>query len=164
VSGMMKDVGQHYAQFINRHYKRTGSLWEGRFRSSLVQDEVYLTRCYRYIEMNPVRAGVVALPSMYRWSSHAANARGEPSAIVVPHEQYLRLGRTRESRLCAYAALFGKELTESELIEIREAMCGGFALGSPEFVRRVEAALGRPAQRRSPGRPRRVEQGEMIGF
>jgi REP-associated tyrosine transposase len=164
VSGMMKDVGQHYSQFINRHYKRTGSLWEGRFRSNLVQDETYLMRCYRYVEMNPVRAGMVALPSLYRWSSHVANAQGAHSAIVIPHDQYLRLGSTSQTRRREYAELFGNELTESELIEIRAAMCGGFALGSPEFVRRIEAALGRPAHRRSPGRPRRLEQGAMTGF
>jgi putative transposase len=151
----MKDLGQQYVQFVNRNYERTGSLWEGRFRSSIVDSETYLLRCHRYIEMNPVRAGMVEQPSQYRWSSYRTNAEGLPSAIVDPHAQYLALGESVALRRRAYAQLFETGLAPDELKEIRAAACGGFALGSADFVNNVEIALGKPARRRCAGRPRK---------
>ena len=84
-------------QYINRAYRRSGSLWEGRFRSSLVQTEAYLLRCHQYIELNPVRAGMVRHPSEYRWSSFAANAQGRLEALLTPHSEYLRLGAAKKN-------------------------------------------------------------------
>src|SRR3546814_19017293 len=102
----MKHLGQRYVQYINRSYKRSGTLWEGRYRSCLLQDQDYLLRCHRYIEMNPVRAGMVKHPADYRWSSYRINGQGEPSNLITPHEQYLALGTTTDLRQAAYRALF----------------------------------------------------------
>jgi putative transposase len=91
-------------------YRRSGTLWEGRFRSRLTQSEAYVLACYRYIELNPVRAGMTRHPSAYRWSSFAVNAQGERSNLIIPHEQYLSLGRSAEERREAYRRLFCAEL------------------------------------------------------
>lgn len=89
----MKGLGQRYVQYVNRTYRRSGTLWEGRFRSCLMQEETYVLACYRYIEMNPVRAGMVEHPAEYRWSSYRANAQGEPSVLRWPHPLYQALSR-----------------------------------------------------------------------
>ena len=106
ISKMMKSVGSRYAQYINLKYKRTGTLWEGRHRSSLVQTEKYLLRCYRYIELNPVRADIVKRPEEYKWSSYGVNAWGDDSWLV-PHEEYLRLGKTTDER-CFFIVIYSK--------------------------------------------------------
>jgi len=89
----MKGLGQRYVQYVNRTYRRSGTLWEGRFRSCLMQEEAYVLACYRYIEMNPIRAGMVEHPAEYRRSSYRANAQGEFSALRCPHPLYEALGR-----------------------------------------------------------------------
>jgi len=103
---MMKNLGQCYVQFINRMYKRSGTLWEGRFKSCLIQEERYLLACYRYIELNPVRAGMVSFPGDYPWSSYECNGAGKPNALITPHAQYLDLSATQEGRRAIYAELF----------------------------------------------------------
>ena len=107
---LMKALGQRYVQYVNRTYRRSGSLWEGRFRSSLTQEEHYLLACQRYIELNPVRAGMVEHPGEYRWSSYRANAQGEESPLLTRHETFLALGGDAESRQAAYRELFRHEL------------------------------------------------------
>lgn len=154
-SFLMKHLGQRYVQYINRRYARTGSLWEGRFRSSIVDSEAYLMRCHRYIELNPIRAGMVRHPAEYEWSSYRTNALGYPSMIVVPHTQYMALANTDEARRLCYSELVEGALSADELQEIRAAANGGFALGRPGFVDQIERSLGRPAVARSAGRPRR---------
>jgi putative transposase len=99
---LMKHLRQRYVQYINRTYRRSGTLWEGRFKSCLAQDEAYILTCCRYIELNPVRAGMVAGPGDYRWSSYRANGLGRADPLVTPHAHYLRLGRTRDERLSGY--------------------------------------------------------------
>jgi putative transposase len=146
-SQFMKDVGQRYAQHFNRKYRRTGSLWEGRFRSSIVDSEGYLLRCSRYIELNPVRAGMVRHPAFYRWSSYRANADGEPSNLVRPHRQYLALGPDDLVRRSAYREFLIADSPRAEVDQIRRAWRGGFALGGEEFTRRLSAQLGRPVGR-----------------
>ena len=153
-SHLMKHLGQRYVQYFNRKHQRTGSLWEGRFRSSIVDSEAYLMRCYRYIELNPVRAGMARHPAEYAWSSYRTNALGYPSGIVVPHSQYLALATTDEARRRRYCELVEGALSAEELQEIRAAANGGFALGRPGFVTQIERSLGRPAIARSAGRPR----------
>ena len=102
---LMKGIGQLYSQYVNKRYGRCGHLWGGRFKSCLVQAEQYALMCYRYIELNPVRAGMVGRADQYAWSSHAANAKGELAEILSPHEEYERLGRTptRRSFACSLA-------------------------------------------------------------
>lgn len=125
---LMKYVGQLHSQYMNRKYRRTGGLWEGRFRSSVVQSESYLLACYRYIELNPVRGALVARPEDYRWSSYRINARGAPHGMITPHGEYRRLGSTDVQRARAYAELVGSGLQDAELAQIRFAVNSGEVL------------------------------------
>jgi putative transposase len=154
----MKAVGQLYTQYVNRTYGRTGTLWEGRFDSSLVQSEEYLLNCYRYVEENPVRAGLAKHPGAYAWSSYPANAHGMSNSLLAPHAEYLRLGSRDGERQDAYRALFNVELDCKRIDEIRKATNGNFALGSPDFVQNVSTLLGRRAGRGTPGRPARQSE------
>jgi len=149
---LMKFLGQRYVQYVNRAYRRTGSLWEGRFRSSLVQTERYVLGCYRYIEMNPVRANMVKHPIEYPWSSYAANAEGKPVAWLTPHGEYLALGLDDERRRAAYRGLFATELDQQLLRDIRISTHGGYAIGSSRFRDDIECALKQRATPRGPGR------------
>lgn len=150
---LMKFLGQRYVQYVNRAYKRSGSLWEGRFRSSLVQTERYVLGCYRYIEMNPVRPSMVKHPAEYPWSSYAANAEGKSLAWLTPHGEYLALGSDEEKRQAAYRGLFESELDPEVLREIRISTHGGYAIGASRFREEIETALKRRATPRGPGRP-----------
>ena len=153
---MMKHLGQRYVQYVNRVYRRSGTLWEGRFRSCLTQSEDYVLACYRYIEMNPVRAGMVRHPRDYRWSSFHANGDGRQDAMVVPHEQYLGLARNEQARREAYRALF-KEHLDPEMIErIRSATNGNVVLGSKRFEEQIAKMLKRRVTRGKVGRPKRT--------
>ena len=135
----MKRVGQGYVQAINKRLGRTGTLWEGRFRSCLVQSDLHVLACYRYIELNPVRSGMVASPSQYRWSSYATNAQGKPEGFLRPHPAYESLGESAERRASAYAALCAEALPANDIEEIRRATRVGCVVG---------------ARRKGPGRPR----------
>ena len=159
-SAMMKALGQRYVQYINRTYRRSGTLWEGRFRSCLTQQETYLLACQRYIELNPVRAGMVTHPAEYRWSSYRANAQGEPDALVQAHPIYAALGLDAQSRQAAYRELFRCELDPGQVDEIRQATNGNYALGNSSFAEQVTAALGRRATPGKSGRPRKMAEVE----
>ncbi len=152
-SRMMKHLGQRYVQYVNRVSVRSGTLWEGRYRSCLTQAKDYVLACYRYIELNPVRAGMVAQPRQYRWSSYLANAEGKSDLVIAAHDQYRRLGQSAELRREAYRALFKAHLDPERLKEIRQATNGNFALGTKKFQADIEAALGRRASRGKAGRP-----------
>jgi putative transposase len=150
---LMKFLGQRYVQYVNRTYRRSGSLWEGRFRSSLVQTDRYVLGCYRYIEMNPVRANMVKHPLEYPWSSYAANADGKYISWVTPHGEHLALGLSEESRQAVYRGLFASELDQQLLRESRISTHGGYAIGSGRFREEIETALKLRATPRGPGRP-----------
>jgi putative transposase len=152
-SHLMKHLGQRYVQFVNRSYGRTGTLWEGRFRSSLVQEQHYLLRCYRYIELNPVRAGIVTRPADYPWSSHRTNARAVSSKFVTPHPLFVGLGTTEQQRAAAYCALFETAFEDGELDTIRRSLNGGFALGDSTFKGELSATLQRRVEPGVGGRP-----------
>lgn len=123
---MMKHLGQRHVQYVNRVYRRSDTLWEGRFRSCLTQSEDYVLACYRYIELNPVRAGMVRHPRDYRWTSFHANGDGKQDAMVVPHEQYLGPARNEQARREAYRALFKAHL-DPEVIERISASAGSYS-------------------------------------
>jgi len=152
-SQLMKHLGQRYVQYVNRTYRRSGTLWEGRFRSSIVQVEHYLLRCQRYIELNPVRAGIVGHPAEYRWSSFGTNALGRRDGLVTPHQVYLELGADEASRRASYQELFESELEAGDVEQIRIAANAGYALGSERFRKEIALALGRRAGPGKPGRP-----------
>lgn len=171
VAMLMQSIGRRYVQYINRSYRRTGSLWEGRFKSSLVQSEAYLLTCMRYIELNSVRANMVNDSAQYRWSSYRYNGLGQADERLAPHPLYLELGKNEGVRQAAYRALFRCELDEAALSDIRLALAQGQPLGSERFREIMCAAVGvRRAQRR-PGRPMavhdqhtRVEEQSDFGF
>ena len=155
VSHLMKRLGQRYVQYINRTYQRSGTLWEGRFRSCLVNEEHYLLGCYRYIELNPVRAGMVAHPAAYRWCSYRANAQGEHIEWLEAHPLYHALGHTPAARQMAYRELFKDQLASGLVDQIRHATNGNYALGSDQFRQAAAAVLGRRVSPGLPGRPRK---------
>lgn len=153
-SELMKRLGQRYVQYINRTTRRSGTLWEGRFRSCITQEEIYVLGCYRYIELNPVRASMIGHPADYPWSSYRVNAQGESSILLTPHPLYTALGHDDKARQAAYRELFRYQLDPGTVDEIRAATNGNFALGSPQFQAQVAAVLGRRVKRGKPGRPR----------
>src|SRR5687768_5698044 len=128
-SRMMKHIGEKYVLHFNRRHDRTGTLWEGRFRSCVVDTELYLLRCQRYIELNPVRAGMVSRPSAYHWTSYRANAGHEASTFLQPHPVYLALARAPQSRCARYREFFKEPLSWEQIQEIRDMTNGGYALG-----------------------------------
>jgi putative transposase len=132
---VIKNVGQRHVQRINSRRNRTGTLWEGRFYSCPVATERYALACYRYIETNPVRAGMVRQPWDYEWSSYRANAAGEPNGLVTPHPAYLAIAQDAEMRGPGYRQLCEECLDEETLREIRKATRGGYAIGTPRRPR-----------------------------
>ena len=141
VSKLMQDIGREYVRHINKTRKRTGTLWEGRFKSSLVDSESYCLVCHRYIELNPVRAGMVDDPANYPWSSYSANALGMVNSLLTPHELWLSLGSDGNSRCREYRALFSERLPEAVLEEIRHDNCKGLPLGRASFKAWLESQL-----------------------
>lgn len=141
-SMLMRRLGQHYVQYFNRRHQRTGTLWEGRFRSCLVEQERYLLICQRYIELNPVRAHMVSDPGGYPWSSFRANALGEDNPLVTPHVVYEGLGMHASERRSAYRHLFQEALSEQLLAQIRYASNSNSPLGPEAFVTDTSRSLG----------------------
>ncbi|MBI1424616.1 MAG: transposase [Gammaproteobacteria bacterium] len=154
ITHMMQDLGRKYVRYINHTYRRSGSLWEGRFKASLVDSEAYLLTCMRYIEMNPVRANMVCHPSEYGWSSYAANAQGQSDKLISPHPLYLQLGTDQEQRLYAYRELFNQHLDKTEVHAIRSALNQELVLGREDFKDKIEVMLKRQVRPGLPGRPR----------
>jgi putative transposase len=150
---LMKHLGQRYVQYVNRVYRRSGTLWEGRFRSCLAQSEDYVLACYRYIELNPVRANMVVHPREYPWSSYRANGEGAADSLLTPHDEYLRLGRSNEERHHHYRELFKAHMDPERINEIRNATNGNYALGNERFRIEIEHALKRRATPGRSGRP-----------
>jgi putative transposase len=148
-ASMMKAVGERYVRYLNERYRRTGTLWDGRYRSCLIEDDSYLLVCHRYIELNPVRAGMVTHPSLYRWSSHQCNAYAQPNPMITPHGIMERLGADPFARMNAYRQLFSDALNEQQIAKIRDATNYNYACGSINFREAMESMLGRQVSRRS---------------
>ena len=153
VGPMMQALGRRYVRYINDRYRRTGTLWEGRYKACPVANDDHLLRCYRYIELNPVRAAMVATPADYRWSSHAANAQGQPDPLLTPHSRYLALGLDEASRLAAYRAWVAAAVSAEELELIRLRLQRQHALGTDRFRAMIEDQLQRRAGPAKIGRP-----------
>ena len=158
VTRMMQYVGRYYVPYINHTYGTSGSIWEGRYKASLVQEDRYLLTCMRYIELNPVRANMVKSPAQYRWSSYKANALGKEDPLITPRPEYTALGRTMAIRTEQYRALFKAEVENKLLTEIRNAWQTGTPLGNDLFKgkieRRLKLKVGQ-ARRGRPNNPRR---------
>jgi putative transposase len=166
ISKTFQSVGRRYVRYFNYTYKRSGTLWEGRYRATVVDSERYLLTLMRYIELNPLRAGMVGAPQDYPWSSYRRNALGEGGANtdwLTPHEEFMRLGLDDLARQEAYRALFVSAIDQGDLAEIRDCTHKGWALGSERFRDAIEALGQRRAVSKGVGRPRmRVEMGAPI--
>ena len=154
ISNIMQSVGRRYVRYFNREYRRSGTLWEGRFKSSLVQYEIYLLQCQRYIELNPVRAGMVLDPAEYIWSSYQCHALGKVIRMSVPHKEYLALGDSDSTRQNAYWELFRYHVDEELIKDIRQALNKGLALGGDKFKDEIERLHARRVRSARMGRPR----------
>lgn len=143
--GLMRDLGQRYVQYFNRRHERTGTLWEGRYRSCLVESARYVLACYRYVELNPVRAGMVNDPSSYLWSSYAVNSGMRNDPFIAPHPAFHALAEDKLARHAAYRSLFENRVDEPLLNAIREATNAGYPLGSDAFLNQVSVRFGAKA-------------------
>jgi len=158
ISNVFQSAGRKYVQYFNHTYKRSGTLWEGRYRATVVDTEQYLLKIMCYIELNPVRANMTEHPADYPWSSYGRNAEGKSGFNedwLVPHDEYLRLGNVEVNRLAAYRALFKVALADSDLKQIRESAHKGWALGSPKFIEQIELLGKRQAYSKGVGRPKK---------
>lgn len=153
VSRMMQYIGRRYVPYINHTYGTSGSIWEGRFKASLIQDDQYLLTCMRYIELNPIRANMVANPSLYRWSSYRSNAQGKDNPLIQPHPVYQQLGKSVKSSCEAYKALFKAHLDAKDLEDIRAALQTGTPLGNDFFKEKIEKKLKTKIGQDRRGRP-----------
>lgn len=165
---LMQSVGRRYVQYVNKFYRRSGTLWEGRYKASLVQADDYLLACHRYIEMNPVRANMVAHPRAYAWSSHGANAEGKQNALLTAHPLFIGLGADTPARQAAYQTLFRTELDPDVITAIRGATHKGQVLGDERFKDEVARMAGQRVLPVARGRKRLGKTegivGEQVGF
>ncbi len=154
----MQSLGRYYVQYFNHCYQRTGTLWEGRYKATLLNSEHYLLTCYRYVELNPVRAGMVDHPIDYPWSSYAFNAKGQPDPVISPHTLYRRLGKSDRERQSAYRQLFHQRLSEKTLTDIREATNKAWVLGNDRFKAKIEKLTQRQSQPKARGGDHKSKQ------
>jgi putative transposase len=162
VAATLQDLGRRYVRVINSVHGRTGTLWEGRFKSSLVDSENYLLTCHRYIELNPVRAGLVSDPADYPWSSHAHYTASRVNSLITEHPIHARLGTTAQERQEAFRSLFSVSMDESVVAQIRNAINTDSALGSEAFLEDAEAKLGRSVRQPRRGRPPKLVTGKLL--
>jgi putative transposase len=153
----LQSLGRRYVQYFNHRYARTGTLWESRYRATVIDSDSYLLACSRYIELNPVRAAMVREPGEYPWSSYRCNAMGQKDGLVSEHDLYRGLGRVAEQRQEAYRALFQDAVARELLTAIRDATNKGWALGNERFRVQVEAMTARRAAPLPRGRPRKID-------
>lgn len=156
LSQMMQSVGRFYVRYFNKKYDRTGTLWEGRFKSCLVDSELYVLELYRYIELNPVRAGMVEDVVDYRWSSYSVNRLGNVDNFIKHHDCYLSLADNQTDRSKEYIKFINEQMEETNLISIRSSINKGLILGSDEFGTFIEKHTGMRVTPRSPGRPKSI--------
>ncbi|KZY89490.1 transposase [Oleiphilus sp. HI0081] len=157
VSKVMQSLGRRYVQYVNKTYRRCGTLWESRHKASLIDAEGYLLKCYRYIELNPVMANMVEHPADYRWSSYRCNAYGERSPLISAHEVYAQLAHDTQSRLVRYRELFNVALSKGVIHEIRTSASFSMPLGDDRFKAQIEENLKRSIGYSKIGRPLKCE-------
>ncbi len=154
LSRFFQYVGRYYVSYVNKTYGRTGTLWEGRFKANVIEEDHYLLCCYRYIELNPVRAGLVKSPETYLWSSYGYNALALNNPLLSPHKLYLQLGKNDESRKIAYQNLFQTSIDLGLLDEVRACLQSGTPLGNDRFRAQIERVLNVKVGQAKRGRPR----------
>ena len=159
ISNVMKVLASRYAYALNKAYRRSGTIWEGRHKASAVSNGDYLLKCYRYIELNPVAANMVQRPEAYRWSSYHHNAWGDESGLISPHPDYLALSSDHNLRCNAYRELFATQLSEQDLHGFRTAAHYCMPVGDNRFCEQVATATGRALGHATLGRPRKQGAG-----
>jgi putative transposase len=162
ISKTMQMLGRYYVQYFNFTHKRTGTLWKGRYKASLVDSEAFALTCYRYIELNPVRANMVQHPAEYPWSSYRCNALDQPNNLITPHYLYVALGSDAEQRQTAYQALFDAHIDDKTLDEVRMSANKAWVLGSDYFKDKIAAQLNRRATPNARGGDRKSEAFKKI--
>lgn len=162
VPNLIISIGRRYVQYVNTVYRRTGTLWDSRYKSSLIQAETYLLTCQRYIELNPVRANMVDDPANYRWSSYRSNALGLGNNLLTPHPLYLSLGADEKERQSVYRALFRPQLDGDAIDDIRLALNQSQPLGNERFYQHIQQMTGQRREGKPRGRPRKSSEGEGI--
>lgn len=150
---MMQAVGRRYVRYFNDSQKRTGTLWEGRYRSTLIQTEPYLLACMAYIDLNPVRADMVVQAKDYPWSSHAHYVGGRIDKLITPHALFWSLGNTPFAREAAYADLVQAGISVAQQQALTDSALRGWALGGPEFVENLQKKTIRRVSKGTAGRP-----------
>lgn len=153
---VMQAIGREYVQSTNKSYGRTGTMWEGRYKACLVQYDRYLLTCQRYIELNPVRSGIVESPGDYLYSSYRKNARGIPDKLVSPHSLYMEMGDSERDRCESYRSLFSGEIEPGLIDQIRTETNSCRAIGNDKFKDQIEAMIGRSVRPAKMGRPRKA--------
>jgi len=153
ISLAMQSLGRRYVRYVNQVYGRSGTLWEGRYKASVIDSEAYFFACARYIELNPVRAGLAPGPGDYRWSSYARTGTGASDPLVAEHPLYQGLGNSDAARQLAYRELFRESLDPAQLEAIRSAVQLSRPLGDERFKAALERQLRRSISYRHPGRP-----------
>jgi putative transposase len=162
LSAMLQDLGRRYVRVINEAHGRSGTLWEGRFKSSLIDSDTYLLNCHRYIELNPVRARLVSDPAEYQWSSYRHYAHGAPDRHVIAHRIYTSLAETAPERQAAFAAFCRLRVPGAEIERLRLHLNKGWALGTDDFLVDLQERLGRPVRPPRRGRPPRQKEGPLV--
>jgi putative transposase len=150
---MMQSVGRRYVRYFNRRQGRTGTLWEGRYRSTLIQAERYLLACMVYLDLNPVRAGIAELPAEYPWSSHLHSIGRRHDRLITPHPIYWELGNTPFAREAAYAQLVQSGLARCDVQALTDSALRGWALGEPDYVADLQKRTSRRVVKSRAGRP-----------
>ena len=153
LSLMMQALGRRFVSYFNKKHGRTGTLWEGRFKNSVVDSDVYCLACYRYIELNPLRAGLVRNPVDYQWSSYRHNALGQTNQLITLHDTYRKLGSSKSSRQSRYQALVASSVGHEYLNDIRHGIKKSLPVGNDEFKARLETKLGKSLGSGKIGRP-----------
>lgn len=153
---MMQWVGRYYVPYFNQKYDRAGTLWQGRYKTTVVEAERYFLVCSRYIELNPVRAGMAADPAQYQWSSYRHHIGAHSDPLITDHGLYWALANTPFAREVAYRGLVEQALTTDELAALHDATLKGWALGSNQFKSRLERQTERRVRPAKKGRPRKV--------
>ncbi len=151
----MQSVGRRYVRYVNSTYRRTGTLWEGRYKSALIDSEHYLLVCSCYIELNPVRAGMVNQPTDYRWSSYRANAHNEPTSLLQRHALFQALGTTADTRAKHYRSLFERVIDREVLGKLRQGTEREAVIGNERFQSEIEQVLQRRTRKHSHGGDRK---------
>ena len=154
ISRTIQSIGRNYVQYFNECNHGIGTIWEGRYRATVVDSKPYLLNCSRYIELNPVRAGLAKSPKDYPWSSYSRNASNRANEMISPHREYLNLGSSDKERARAYRALFRQKMDAETIQTITDATLKGWALGNARFASKIEKLCGRRATQLPKGRPR----------